>query len=338
MPLSICLALDNDGQSMPGGGGFTRTAAGQALSVHGRSSGRLLATELAMVCGRRHAGTNGRSVMPNVTGPDVYAGLTAVDQQGSKIGSVGQVYLNDQTGQPDWVTVNTGLFAMRESFAPLAGSSVDGDRLVLPFDKAVVKDAPDIAESEHLDLDERDGLYAYYGRYVTGLRSGTVGNGDGTNDTDPGGGERRDAMRGEGYDTSGPTTDEAMTRSEEQLRVGTEQVQAGRARLRKYVVTEQQSVQVPVTREEVRVEREPITDANRGAALSGPDITEEEHEVVLHEERPVVQTEAVPVERVRLGTETVTDEQTVTGQVRKEQVEVDDPTGTTGAGGNRSRR
>ena len=140
-------------------------------------------------------------------------------------------------------------------------------------------------------------------------------------------------MRGtEGYDTSGPTTDDAMTRSEERLQVGTEQVEAGRARLRKYVTTEQQSVQVPVTREEVRVEREPITDANRGDALSGPDISEEEHEVVLHEERPVVETEAVPVERVRLGTETVTDEQTVTGQVRKEEIEVDDRTGTTGRG------
>jgi uncharacterized protein (TIGR02271 family) len=271
--------------------------------------------------------------MTNAAGPDVYAGLTAVDQQGSKIGSVGQVYVNDQTGRPDWVTVHTGLFGMRESFAPLAGSSVDGDRLVLPFGKDVVKDAPDVAESEHLDLDEQEGLYAYYERYVTGLRSGTAGNGGGTYGTDTGGG-----LRGEGYDTSGPTTDEAMTRSEEKLRVGTEQVQTGRARLRKYVVTEQQSVQVPVTREQVRVEREPITDANRGAAMSGPDITEEEHEVVLHEERPVVQTEAVPVERVRLGTETVTEEETVSGQVRKEQVEVDDRTGTAGTGRNRSPR
>lgn len=117
-----------------------------------------------------------------------------------------------------------------------------------------------------------------------------------------------------------------MTRSEEQLRVGTEQVQTGRARLRKYVVTEQQSVQVPVSREEVRVEREPITDANRGDALTGADISEEEHEVVLHAERPVVDTEAVPVERVRLSTETVTDQETVTGQVRKENIEVDDDT------------
>ena len=88
-------------------------------------------------------------------------------------------------------------------------------------------------------------------------------------------------------------------------------------------------MQVPVTREEVRVEREPITDANRGDALSGAAITEEEHEVVLHAERPVVTTEAVPVERVRLGTETVTEQETVTGEVRKEQIEVDDPTTTT---------
>jgi uncharacterized protein (TIGR02271 family) len=117
-----------------------------------------------------------------------------------------------------------------------------------------------------------------------------------------------------------------MTRSEEHLNVGTQRVEAGRARLRKYVVTEQESVTVPVTREEVRVEREPITDANRGAALDGPSISEEEHEVILHAERPVVQTEAVPVERVRLDTETVTEQQNVTGEVRKEQIEVHDGT------------
>ena len=129
---------------------------------------------------------------------------------------------------------------------------------------------------------------------------------------------------------SGPETDEAMTRSEEHLRVGTATQEAGRVRLRKYVVTEQQSVQVPVTREEVRIEREPITDANRGDALEGPAISEEEHEVVLHAERPVVATEAVPVERVRLGTETVTEQEQVSGEVRKEQIELEDGVTTTG--------
>jgi len=130
---------------------------------------------------------------------------------------------------------------------------------------------------------------------------------------------------GPGRDTSGPNTDNAMTRSEERLNVGTERQQVGRARLRKYVVTEHVQQTVPVQREEVRLEREPITDANRDEAYAGPDITEAEHEVTLHAERPVVDTEAVPVERVRLGKETVTDEQTVGGEVRKERIEADLP-------------
>jgi uncharacterized protein (TIGR02271 family) len=114
-----------------------------------------------------------------------------------------------------------------------------------------------------------------------------------------------------------------MTRSEEQLHVGTEKQETGKARLRKHIVTETETVQVPVSREEVRVEREPITEANRGQAMAGGDLTEEEHEVTLTEERAVVTKEAVPVERVRLGTETVTDEQTVTEEVRKEQIDAD---------------
>ena len=116
-----------------------------------------------------------------------------------------------------------------------------------------------------------------------------------------------------------------MTRSEERLNVGTEREETGRARLRKYVVTEREQVDVPVQREEVRLEREPITDENRGAALSGPDFTESEHEVTLRAERPVVETESVPVERVRLGKERVTEQRTVGGEVRKERVEADLP-------------
>ncbi len=97
-----------------------------------------------------------------------------------------------------------------------------------------------------------------------------------------------------------------------------------RARLRKYVTTATETRTVPVAKETVRVEREPITDANMPNAMSGPAISEEEHEVVLTEERPVVAKEAVPVERVRLGKETTQREETVTDQVRAEQIEVDD--------------
>ncbi|HZA81377.1 MAG TPA: YsnF/AvaK domain-containing protein, partial [Actinomycetes bacterium] len=125
------------------------------------------------------------------------------------------------------------------------------------------------------------------------------------------------------YDRTDRAGDEAMTRSEEELQVGTTARERGRARLRKYVTTEQEQVTVPVQREEVRVEREPITDANLDAATSGPDISEAEYEVTLREEEPVVERRTVPKERVRLDTDTLTEERQVGEEVRKEQIEVE---------------
>ncbi len=260
--------------------------------------------------------------MTNAQSPEAYADKNVVDTAGDKIGKVAQVYVNDTTGAPDWITVKTGMFG-KDRFAPLYGASFSGEDVVLPYGKDVVKDAPDVSDASHLDADEQQSLYSYYERYL-----GAGGGGQRTETASDSGTVRTEGGTGrsEGHDTSGPTTDNAMTRSEEHLNVGTQQVEAGRARLRKYVVTEQQTVNVPVSHEEVRVEREAITDANRGDALDGPAISEEEHEVVLHAEQPVVTTEAVPVERVRLGTETVTDTQNVSGEVRKEQVEVVDET------------
>jgi len=257
-------------------------------------------------------------------------GKNAVDTSGDKIGKIGQIYLDDSTGDPQWVTVSTGLFGTKESFAPLYGSRAEGDDLVLAVSKAQVKDAPNVDNDGHLEESEVQALYQYYNGYLG--EQGSVGNrgdldyvegnrGDvdyveGTGRQDLG--DRTDTV---GHDTSGPNTDDAMTRSEERVRVGTQNVETGRARLRKYIVTENVTQTVPVSHEEVRIEREPITDANRGQAMSGGDLTEEEHEVTLHAEQPVVEKETVPVERVRLATETVTDEETVTEQVRKEQIE-----------------
>jgi len=256
-------------------------------------------------------------------GADVY------ETDGTKIGSAGQVYLDDQSGNPEWVSVRTGLFGTKESFVPLEGATFSDDRIVVPFDKDRVKNAPRIDADGDLSPAEEDELYSYYGMSSTGgrLAGGTTTDttvGDYTDRTETtttaGYAGDRDTV---GYDTSGPTTDDAMTRSEERLVAGTRREQAGKARLRKYVVTEQQQVTVPVSREEVRLEREPITDANIGNAMDGPAISEEEHEVILHAERPVVDTEAVPVERVRLNKETVTEQQSVSGEVRKEQIELD---------------
>ena len=252
---------------------------------------------------------------PSIDTVQSWQGRTMVDPAGDKLGTIDAIYLDDETGQPEWATVTSGLFTAKAAFVPLAQAQDMGDSVQVPYDKQQVTDAPSPQADGSLSQDEEAELYRHYGmdysesRSDSGLPAGTA---DDTQD---------DTV---GRDVSGPTTDDAMTRSEEELQVGTETRERGRARLRKYVTTEQQTVTVPVQREEVRVEREPITDANLDAATSGPAISEEEHEVTLREEEVVVDKRAVPKERVRLDTETVTDQRQVSEEVRKEQIQVDD--------------
>jgi uncharacterized protein (TIGR02271 family) len=256
--------------------------------------------------------------MPNIDTVRSWQGATLVDRDGDRVGTIDAIYVDDQTGEPEWALVNTGLFGTKSSFVPLAQASGSGDQVQVPYEKQLVKDAPRVDTDQHLSEAEEQQLWTHYGLDDgTGYESGTTADRDGDGIDD----QVRDTAVGR--DTSGPTTDDAMTRSEEELRVGTETHERGRARLRKYVVSEEQQVTVPVQHEEVRVEREPITDANLDAATSGPDISEEEHEVTLHEEEPVVEKRAVPKERVRLDTETVTEERQVAEEVRKEQIEVE---------------
>lgn len=112
--------------------------------------------------------------MTDTPTPEVYLGRTVVDPAGNKIGSVGQVYVDDDSGVPDWVTINTGLFGMRENFVPLQGSSLSGDQLQVAFDKDVVSRAPGIDDDSHLDADEEQNLYTYYEPFRGGGRSSTV--------------------------------------------------------------------------------------------------------------------------------------------------------------------
>lgn len=257
------------------------------------------------------------------------------DGEGHKVGEAKHVFFDDMTGQPEWVTVKTGLFGTSESFVPIRDASMVEDHIEVPYDKERIKGAPnvDVDSGGHLSESEEHRLYDYYGINWDGVldddasaRSGrAAGTGTSAAATGTAAGTAPGVRPGEadvGH-RAGRTGDDAMTRSEEQMHVGVERRETGRARLRKYVVTEEVETTVPVRREEVRVEREPITEANRDAALSGPDITEAEHEVVLHEERPVVETETVPVERVRLTADEHTEEETVRGQVRKERLEAE---------------
>lgn len=239
---------------------------------------------------------------------DQLSGSTAYGNGDEKIGKVGQIYLDDHTGQPQWVTINTGLFGTNESFVPLKDVVFSDGELRVPYDKSTVKDAPSVAADGHITPQEEQELFRYY---------------EGAWDSDQSDSSMQQAVKNRGNDTTGPSTDDAMTRSEEKVDVGTRTEEAGRARLRKYVVTENVTQTVPVQKERAVIEREPITDDNTDPAMDGPEISEDEHEVVLHEERPVVSKTAEPVERVRLGTETETTEETVSTDVRKEQVEAD---------------
>jgi uncharacterized protein (TIGR02271 family) len=245
--------------------------------------------------------------MPDIDTVRTWEGRTMLDRDGNRIGPIDAIYLDDRTGQPEWALVNTGLFGTKSSFVPLAQATQSGEEVRVPYDKQLVKDAPRVDPDRHLSEAEERQLWRHYGLdYDRTTRRRATG---------------RDTV---GRDTSGPRTDDAMTRSEEELRVGTTERERGRVRLRKYVTTEQVQQTVPVQRERVRVEREPVTDATLDAATSGPELSEAEHEVILREEEPVVEKRVVPRERVRLDKDTVTDQERVAEELRKEQIDVDD--------------
>ena len=233
---------------------------------------------------------------------------TIVDTEGAKIGRIADVYLDHDSQRPEWALVHTGLFGTRETIVPIAGASTSGDDLVVPYEKSFVKDAPNVGSDEELSDEDEARLAEYYGLQY----SRRSPNGSPTTEVADRGGD-----------------DTAMTRSEEELQVGTVRRPSELVRLKKRVVTEQQQVTVPVQREEVVIEREPITEANRAEAMSGAEISEAEHAVTLHEEEVVVEKRVVPKERVRLETDVSTSERTVDETLRKEQIDVErDPVNT----------
>src|SRR5215218_9824555 len=228
--------------------------------------------------------------MPDIDTVRGWQGRTLVDRDGDRIGSIDAIYLDDRTGEPEWALVTTGLFGTKASFVPLAQATPTGDQVRVPYDKQLVKDAPRIDPDQHLSEAEERQLWRHYGLdYDRTTRRRATGRG------------------AVGRDTSGPTTDDAMTRSEEELRVGTTQRERGRVRLRKYATSEQE-------------------------------LSEAEHEVILREEEPVVEKRVVPRERVRLDKDTVTGEEQVAEEVRTEQIEVQDEDRTGGRHERRRRR
>lgn len=324
-----------------------------------------------------------------------------LDSGGQKVGGVGQVYLDDQSGEPAWVTVKTGLFGTNETFVPLQDADVAAGEIRLPYTKDFIKGAPNIGSEGHLDDNDQQNLFNYYSvgsndRAAANDRGANNDVGTSRSDTGTAGADVQgqdtdtdrsaDSLRAgdaaqvpagaaAGYETAGspgtattggtgtdvtaagtvdpnavpassgtaatetPATGNADTdansvvRREEQLKVHAENVEAGRLRIRKHVVTEMQTVTVPVEHEEVEVVREPIADGQTGGTLGDDDV-----EVTLHAERPVVDKEVVDKERVGINRQTVTENQDVSAEVGREEVQIehDGDVDNRGVAGNRN--
>ncbi|WP_369257315.1 PRC and DUF2382 domain-containing protein [Geodermatophilus amargosae] len=310
-------------------------------------------------------------------------GSTVQGPDGEKIGTVESFFVDDRTGAPTWVAVSTGLFGTKHSIVPATQATFDDGVLTVPVHKETVKHAP-VTGGDHLGPEEETALREHYG-LTGGTQAGAPQTGapvGGAPDSSAfaAGGETAVAdagtrpvpvpaagMRTTTEQAAPPPvaegaarhavpdttpTDGAMTRSEERLRVGTEQVAATRVRLVKYVVTEEVQVTVPIRREEIRVEHVPLDAPDvpgeslspaRGGYEAGTGTLQDgatggtvqaggtgpgglPAEIVLHAERPVVSVEVVPVERVRLTTEVVQGQERITEQVQREQIVVDQTT------------
>ncbi|MBG6184293.1 uncharacterized protein (TIGR02271 family) [Arthrobacter sp. CAN_A214] len=217
------------------------------------------------------------------------------------LGSIERIFVDDATGQPSWILVGTGAPGNATALVPLSGAAVDGRELRVPYEKALVEGSPRMSDVESLSTDQEEQLLRHYGlKMPAAVQNAQAGSG-----------------------ASGP----GMTRSEERLRVGTETRESGKVRIHKYIVTETVTQTIPVRREEIRIEHLPVGDAGEAIAAApgveriGTPFDEGEYEIVLYEERAVIELETVPVERITLTKETITEAETVSGEVRKEVIE-----------------
>ena len=213
--------------------------------------------------------------------------MPAFDPAGQRVGVVEDVYVDQATGEQAFALVGNGAApgtGTDRTLVPLRGSAVSSGSLLLAFPFDTIASAPPAQMGEGLTHERQDAILAHFG-------------------IEP--------------------TDEAMTRSEEQLVVDKVEVPQERVRLVKHVVTENVTVTVAVRREELRIEREPITNPEAVEMAPGAEIGPAEMEFFLLAEEPVVTTRVVPVERVRVGKDAVVDSREVSGEVRKERIDVE---------------
>jgi uncharacterized protein (TIGR02271 family) len=233
-------------------------------------------------------------------------GQPVFDSQHEKIGKVDEIYLDDATQQPEWIGIGSGgFFGSKHHLVPVQAATLEKDGIMVRFSKDQVKKTPDISGDEITQEQERK-LYSAYGLQYTEAPSPS-GLGEGSGKQQPLRGGAEAPARGR----------ESMTRSEEEMRVGTREKDIGKVRLRKFVETEPVTEDVQLRRERATIERTPIDKPVGGDISMG----EEELEVELHEDEPVVEKRAVAKEEVRLGKEEDVETARVQEQLRRERIE-----------------
>lgn len=220
---------------------------------------------------------------------------TMYDTEGNIIGTIAEIYFDEDSSEPTFVTVKTQASKTQEIFIPLHQATEAEDGVQVPFQLEFISDAPSIDADGTLTAEEEQRLHDYYSL---------------------------DYTSGEGQDGDADTeanSETVLVRNEE-LEVGTERRSSGEARLRKRTTTETRTVEVPVTREEIVLEREPVDPDSAEARAA--DAGDDEVVVETHEEVPMV-TKKVSAEKVRLDTATVQDTETVSETLRHDDVDVD---------------
>jgi hypothetical protein len=261
--------------------------------------------------------------------------LVVVDQDAATVGTITAFYLDRATGLPTWALVHTGWFTDAQTFVPLTHAVETNEEIRVPYPKAFIQQAPPIQAHQDLSPDDEVILSAYY--RLDDHRGAVADRRLGAEPAVPGPAgvatepaklaarPPRTAPAGRPVPRLAAQGPVEVVRSEEELQVGVRR-RLRRLRLRKYVVTEYLTRTIPVRREEVRLEEvgapaEPVGEpADQGtvqAASERPLL-----EVVLHREEPVIQLRVVPAERVRLFKDVVTEQRTVTEEIRKEQIDL----------------
>ena len=281
---------------------------------------------------------------------DQYTGYTVVDQSGEKIGKVDDLFL-DEDDQPEYFGVKMGFLGTSSTLIPADIATTNNEQgfIEVSQPKSTVKDGPAFDDDREITPEYENEVRSYYGLgsvessgsygdyegdeetnghsgvgTTDSTTAGTVGSGMSMGDTETGEFREHDRNQ-EGLSQPGSDLEDEdelrVQRSEEELRAGTREREAGAMKIRKRVRTDREQIEVPTKHEEVTVERVPVEGEATEAQIGEDEVT-----VPVTEEEVVVDKRAVAKEEIRLRKDVVEDTETVEEDVRREEVEVEDDT------------